>query len=238
MDSRLYPGYDGKWDGARFRRYILDRIREDYSVLDFGAGRGSSELLNFRGLVAFVAGVDPDSAVLGNPFLDEAKTLSPSDGRIPYPDDRFDLVFSDDVIEHLLDPETLFREAYRVLRPGGWLLAKTPNKRHYVPMIARFTPHRFHEFINTKRGVEKRDTFPTFYRCNTPEDVANHAQATGFEATDIQTWEGRPEYLRRWALTYLIGFLYERATNRFTVLSRFRCVMVFSLRKPARDRLV
>jgi hypothetical protein len=114
-------------------------------------------------------------------------------------------------------------------------LSITPNNHHYVAMIARLTPHSFHEYINEKRGVESHDTFPTFYRCNTPEDVANYAQNTGFEVVEIQMWEGRPEYLRLWAPCYLLGYLYERVVNRFSVLSGFRCVMVFTLQKPGGD---
>ena len=46
---------------------------------------------------------------------------------LPYPDDRFDLVVSMDVIEHLVDPLPWVRELVRVLRPGGVALLTTPN---------------------------------------------------------------------------------------------------------------
>jgi 2-polyprenyl-3-methyl-5-hydroxy-6-metoxy-1,4-benzoquinol methylase len=42
-------------------------------------------------------------------------------------DGAFDVVVAADVIEHLVDPETLVREAHRVLRPGGVLVLETPN---------------------------------------------------------------------------------------------------------------
>jgi hypothetical protein len=67
--------------------------------------------------------------------------------------------------------------------------------------------------------------------------VANHARKAGFVVEDIQMWEGRPEYLRLSVPSYLLGYLYERTVNRFSFLSRFRCVLFFSLRKPVGDRL-
>jgi ubiquinone/menaquinone biosynthesis C-methylase UbiE len=42
------------------------------------------------------------------------------------PSDYFDVVFSGEVIEHMDDPNLLFKEAYRILKKGGKLLITTP----------------------------------------------------------------------------------------------------------------
>lgn len=44
-----------------------------------------------------------------------------------FPDGAFDLVSAHHVIEHLADPRALVREAFRILKPGGMLLLRTPN---------------------------------------------------------------------------------------------------------------
>ena len=54
---------------------------------------------------------------------------------IPYANETFDLVFSDNVVEHLSDPNAVLNEVRRVLKPGGLFFAKTPNKKHYMPLI-------------------------------------------------------------------------------------------------------
>jgi hypothetical protein len=120
----------------------------------------------------------------------------------------------------------------RVLKPGGTFYAKTPNRRHYVPTIARVTPHGFHQWINRRRGRASEDTFPTHYRANTRGDVQRHAQAAGLRL--IHSWliEGRPEYLRMSVPTYLCGWLYERTVNHVPGLESLRVILVVALQKP------
>ena len=136
------------------------------------------------------------------------------------------------MIEHISDASFFFAEVYRVLRPGGILVAKTPNKWHYVATIARITPHWFHDFYNRLRGRESHDTFPTTYACNTPHQVERVATSQGFEIIKLDVIEGRPEYLRITFPTYVIGLAYERTVNALRVLRAMRCVLLIQLRKP------
>ena len=93
MDRIFYSRYADRWDERLFREMILARLTPNSIVLDLGAGRGRVAEMGFRGKCAFVAGVDPDPSVMSNPLLDEAKQLTPPEFRIPYPDNRFDVVF-------------------------------------------------------------------------------------------------------------------------------------------------
>jgi len=231
LDRLLYPESGPHWDDAWFRDEILRHVRPDSRVLDLGAGAGIVSQMNFRGRAARVCGVDLDPRVMQNPFLDEAKVGTGES--LPYDDETFDVVFADNVLEHLEQPELVFREACRVLKPGGVFLAKTPNKRHYVPTIARLTPHGFHALVNRLRGRDDDDTFPTRYRANTPRAMARLAAAGGLELTAAELKEERPEYLRFFWLAYLCGWMYERVVNHVPGMGRFRVVIVATFRKPA-----
>lgn len=234
LDHKLYPGLDGHWDDRLLRAAVLRELRPEHHLLDLGAGAGIVAEMGFRGLCARVCGLDLDPRVRSNPLLDEAREGGGE--AIPWPDRSFDLVLADNVLEHLEQPLRVFEEVRRVLRPGGAFVAKTPNARHYMPLVARCTPHGFHRWINARRGRDGSDTFPTRYRANTPARVRALAAEAGLIVERIELNEQRPEYLRFHPIPYRIGWAWERAVNRFPLLSGLRISMLIVLRAPLSAR--
>lgn len=230
LDKRWYPHLTSNWDDSLLRSVVLSHISPTSVVLDLGAGAGIVPQMNFKGLGARVCGVDLDPRVVSNPFLDEGRVANGAE--IPYPDNHFDLVFADNLLEHLTEPEAVFKEVFRVLKSGGVFIAKTPNRFHYVPLLAQLTPLWFHKFFNKLRGRESEDTFPTVYRANSEKAVRGLARSVGFRVEDIRLVEGRPEYLRFNPLTYFAGMVYERIVNSTHLLRHLRVVLLPVLRKP------
>jgi SAM-dependent methyltransferase len=230
LDQRLYPGLDGHWDDLLLREAVLDELRPQHRLLDLGAGAGIVAAMNFRGRCATVAGVDPDPRVLLNPHLDEPRIGSGEE--LPWPAASFHLVVADNVLEHLAEPAAVLAEVRRVLRPGGLFLAKTPNRWHYMPLIARLTPTWFHRWVNRLRGRAEIDTFPTRYRANDARSLRALAAATGLVLEQVGYHEMRPEYLRMHPWLYRIGWLWERCVNRYALLRPLRIVLVVRLRRP------
>lgn len=56
-----------------------------------------------------------------------AEVLDIDQNSLPYEDNSFDLVISSEVIEHVLVPDRILTEAYRVLKDGGKFILTTPN---------------------------------------------------------------------------------------------------------------
>jgi SAM-dependent methyltransferase len=54
--------------------------------------------------------------------------------QIPYPDDSFDVVIADHLLQRVADPESMLREMRRVLRRGGKLLVSAIGKRNLLEM--------------------------------------------------------------------------------------------------------
>ena len=229
LDLRLYPHYAPNWDDALFRERVLAVLRPEHHLLDLGAGAGIVAAMNFRGRAARVCGVDPDPRVRENPFLDEGRVGTGE--RIDYPDASFDVAIADNVLEHLEDPAATFAEIHRVLKPGGRFLFKTPNRFHYMPLVSRITPLRFHRAFNRMRGRAAVDTFPTRYRANSRGQIRALAARTGYRVAELELVEGRPEYLRFSVPTYLVGWLYERLVNSTALLADLRILLIGQLEK-------
>lgn len=229
MDRRFYPDHGDNWDDHALKARVDQVLEARSKVLDLGAGSGLLEFMDMRDSLRTVIGIDVDAAISRNSLVDHA--VRGSGDRIPFKDATFDLVVSNNVLEHLEEPDATFLEIERVLKPDGSFLFKTPNRRHYVPLLARLIPQRLHSAVVQSRGRTESDVFQTRYRANSPKRVRRLAEQANLFAVEIETLEGRPEYGRiAWPL-YVVGMLYERLVNSTRHLSGFRVVMLGHLKK-------
>ena len=155
---------------------------------------------------------------------------------IPFRGESFHLVLMDFVLEHLEFPCRCAREIFRVLKPGGCLVFRTPNRYHYAPFIASMTPHWFHRLVaNRVRGLSGQaepDVHPTFYRANTLRAVRRIFGEAGFMVERVLMVEREPSYLMFARPAFLLGYCYERLVNRYDSLANFRSNIFGVMRKP------
>ena len=121
------------WRSGQERRLQMIRKWADLHgrILDNGCGLG-----------AYLAAFEPFSNMRYGleVELDRArKALSTAEGivqgvgeHIPFADDTFDLVFSNEVIEHVQDDTLYAAEMVRVTKPGGRILLFCPNRWYPV----------------------------------------------------------------------------------------------------------
>jgi ubiquinone/menaquinone biosynthesis C-methylase UbiE len=92
-------------------------------LLDLGCGIGDFGRLRPSPDVT-VHGVDIDAGAVAQACAHERALRCDLDAaELPYPDGMFDAVLAKDILEHVQDPGHLAREAYRVTRKGGVLVA-------------------------------------------------------------------------------------------------------------------
>jgi SAM-dependent methyltransferase len=108
-------------------------------ALDVGCGTGSFAPV-LRGFCDEVHGVDllPPPALPGT----GGPLARASAEHLPFADQTFDLVSLFDVLEHLDDDKQALIEAFRVLRPGGLLVASVPAYGWLYANNDRIAGHR------------------------------------------------------------------------------------------------
>lgn len=112
---------------AQLNKFIC--LTEQTKALEVGSG--AHGLIFFLGLKNGI-GLDPlaDEYRELFPFWQSgASTVKGEGEKIPFPEACFDLVLSDNVVDHAEDPQKILDEMARVLKPGG-LLYFTVNVHH------------------------------------------------------------------------------------------------------------
>ncbi|MBC8094278.1 MAG: class I SAM-dependent methyltransferase [Akkermansiaceae bacterium] len=96
-------------------------------LLDVGCGQRPYEKTFFAGASEYI-GCDYLSDRSRPDVICSALDLT-------FPDNAFDTVVSTEVLEHVPDPQLAFREMFRVVKPGGYVIVSTPLywPRHEVP---------------------------------------------------------------------------------------------------------
>jgi len=224
--------YEGReFHDTLYTKLIRKHLRPRQHVLDAGCGRYlkfSKELSS----TARVVGIDLETTLetdnRSRPFGVRGDLA-----RLPFPAESFDMVISRSVIEHLADPGQVFREFYRVLRPGGKVVVITPNKYDYISLIAALTPYRLHRFLVSRIfRVPEDDVFPTLYRANTLSAIRKAFRAAGFTAKEVGAINHYPAYLMFSPVLFRLGVLYERLTG-LEFLRGLRSSLLCAFEKPA-----
>ncbi len=221
LRQRFYPpSFRGMYD--RFSDVIHEHVRAGDVMLDAGCGSGRVFQYEFGEAQRprLIVGVDMTDEPRGNRNVDAAARGDLA--HLPFRDATFDIAVSSHVAEHLTQPERVFGELSRVLRPGGRLLVLTPNRWHYVTVSSALLPHAFHLKFNQWRGVDAHDIFPTVYRANTAKRLRALYERAGLDVEQMLQFETEPEYLAFSTPTYAAGVGFERLVNRFGALKGLR----------------
>lgn len=215
-----FGGYTHVDTAIAFFSRVNSLVKPDGVVLDVGCGRGAydddtipyrRDLRIMRGKAKKVIGIDVDPAGESNPHIDEFHLID--DQKWPVSERSVDLIVCDFVMEHLEEPDIFYKEAHRVLKAGGFVCVRTPNKWSYVAVIARIVPNSLHSKVVSKVQSSRKvvDVFPTHYRCNTKRAMINSMRSAGFDPSVLRH-EPDPRYFSFSNVLYVFAVLVSKAT--------------------------
>jgi SAM-dependent methyltransferase len=190
--------YDGFWSADQIRRFapdpalwslIFDGVTPDTRCLDVGCGTGNSYAREFIRRGVSYAGVDisPEAVRAAKAAGIDAQVIADA-AELPFADDSLDLVLCIEVFEHLFSPHRAAQEIRRVLRPGGRLVASTPNVAYWRLrgnlLFGLWNP------LGDELAVDQpwRDPHIRFF---TPRTLARMLEMTGFQRVRTGTHNGR-----------------------------------------------
>ena len=105
---------------------MVNGIGTGLQILDIGCGDGViSEPLIKNG--HFVTAVDLPTVATSTHKCKVSSIMAGDAETLSFADATFDLVIASEVLEHLWAPENFINEAYRTLKPRGYLIIETPE---------------------------------------------------------------------------------------------------------------
>jgi ubiquinone/menaquinone biosynthesis C-methylase UbiE len=166
FDDPLIDAAERFWQSVEWKSIAALLPSPGGKALDLGAGRGiSSYALARDGWQVTALEPDPSSLVGAGAI----RALSRESGvriqvvgeyseRLPFPDDSFDIVNCRQVLHHARDLQQTCREIYRVLKPGGVMIA---TREHVISrredLQQFFDSHPLHKFYQGENAFLLRE---------------------------------------------------------------------------------
>ncbi|MDX1952939.1 MAG: class I SAM-dependent methyltransferase [Verrucomicrobiota bacterium] len=146
-------------------------------LIDLGCGNGAFlQLIQNRFSVS--TGVDavryqalPPSSRFIQENLNEAIWES-------LPRNKADVVVAIETIEHLENPRAFMRNAVNLCKPGGWLIATTPNQLSFLSLLTLIVKGRFNAFQDVH--------YPAHLTALLPVDLLRIGQELQLEDLDLE----------------------------------------------------
>lgn len=133
------------WRFGQDRRLNLIRHYaplEGARILDIGCGLGVY-VRKFREFSDRVCGIDIDPKRLREGAKTTPGLMLAVGEHLPFPDNSFDVIVLNEVIEHVTDDAATMREALRVIRPGGHIAIYAPNRLYPFETHGIYVGKRF-----------------------------------------------------------------------------------------------
>jgi SAM-dependent methyltransferase len=190
---------------AAMLRRFLNGTRGSLRVLEVGTGSAAALRQLAQSVSGVLCGLDlmPEALQVAR----QAEALSPAPKvqlvaadvfHAPFPDESFDLVFSQGLIEHFPNPGGILQAQARLVKPGGWLVVSVPQT---------LNPYTLYKHLRMRRGTWE----PGWETQYTPNQLSRLAARMGFELLAV---DGYGSFLSRVCARLFRPVLSLRGTSR------------------------
>jgi glycosyltransferase involved in cell wall biosynthesis len=174
LRNNPFPGPYTQGLFYREKMRAIHRVAPDApveDVLEVGGGRSGLTSLLYPNAQIINIDLNQEYASAACNQWPGVRFMSGDATDLPFEDERFDAVTMFDLLEHVPNDRQAIKEAFRVLRPGGFLIVSTPNENWRFPYYRLMKPYcppeekLFSEWGHVRRGysrteIEKLVGFP------------------------------------------------------------------------------
>ncbi len=162
--------------------FVLSLISvKNKTILDIGCGGGiASESLSHCG--GFVTGIDASKEAINCAIEHAQKSGVKIDYQnIPienFTGNNFDIVFANDIIEHVENPALFLEKAGEKVKSSGIFIISTINKNFLATILAKFAAEYLFKLVPKGTHNEKKFINPSFIKQHLPSFM--HIKTQGF----------------------------------------------------------
>ena len=165
VQAGVLPARYGYSMQSVFLGHVSPLLVPDISILDVGAGRSPTIAPEHRPPGCRYVGLDISERELRAAAPDAYdRTIAHDITRPLNSEERFDLVLSWQVLEHVKPIEQALENLRAVMRPGGTMVAQVSGSFAAFSLVARLVPHRVRVWAMARfLGHPEEMKFPTYY---------------------------------------------------------------------------
>lgn len=209
-------------------RWLDEAVPADGGAAALDAGCGRLSLLRpLRPRLDRFVGVDIHAPAKPLKWLDEFAVADLCTDVDAFPPGTFDVTLSNFTVEHFADPVAAFRTIGAWLKPGGWLVITTVNRRHPLVDLYLSIPTELRSKVQPIVKKSQADAHPLVGVCNTPRLIRDGLAEAGYTDIELVTTSHLArawgETLPTWGLG-LLGDLaaHSMPARRSTIVARAR----------------
>lgn len=205
-------------------------------VVDVGAGKAWQFPAYYKHWYEVsLIGIDIDyDGIVGNAALDQRIVCDVVDS-IPIADECVDVIMVHSGIEHFENNERFLRNAFRILRPGGFLLAQFPGRYAPFAIANRVLPDWLaKKALRTSMGATDVLGFKAYYDRTDYKSFKRLSANAGFEEVYYLPGFFSSSYFAFFTPLYLLSYLYDMIVYALGI-RQVASYNLFLLRSPSVD---